>query len=119
MFAIATVITRRHAEVRMTPTVCLGTTVAACVSGLLAGHYVVSAVDLGWLVAFGAINLGLGLAMFTTRARLTQPRSQPLSEPCNRCSVPFGSGWSIMKSRPGNLDRRCGGLRRTGHPFAH
>lgn len=70
MFAIATVITRRHAEVRMTPAVCLGTTVAACASGLLAGHYVVSAVDLGWLIAFGAINLGLGLAMFTTGARL-------------------------------------------------
>ena len=70
MFAIATVITRRHAEVRMTPAVCLGTTAAAFVSGLLAGHYAVSAVDFGWLMAFGAINLGLGLAMFTTGARL-------------------------------------------------
>jgi drug/metabolite transporter (DMT)-like permease len=70
MFAIATVITRRHAEVRMTPAVCLGITVAACASGLLASHYAVSAVDLGWLIAFGAVNLGLGLAMFTTGARL-------------------------------------------------
>lgn len=70
MFAIATVITRRHAQVRMTPAVCLGITVAACASGLLAGHYAVSAVDLGWLIAFGAVNLGLGLAMFTTGARL-------------------------------------------------
>jgi drug/metabolite transporter (DMT)-like permease len=70
MFAIATVITRRHAEVRMTPAVCLGITVAACASGLLASHYAVSAADLGWLIAFGAVNLGLGLAMFTTGARL-------------------------------------------------
>lgn len=70
MFAIATVITRRHSEVRMTPAVCLGTTIAACISGLLAGHFAVSAIDLGWLIAFGAINLGLGLAMFTTGARL-------------------------------------------------
>jgi drug/metabolite transporter (DMT)-like permease len=70
MFAIATVITRRHSEVRMTPAVCFGTTIAACVSGLLAGHFAVSAIDLGWLIAFGAINLGLGLAMFTTGARL-------------------------------------------------
>ncbi len=54
----------------MTPAVCLGTTVAACASGLLAGHYAVSAMDLGWLIAFGAVNLGFGLAMFTTGARL-------------------------------------------------
>ncbi len=70
MFAIATVITRRHSEVRMTPAVCLGTTMAACASGLLAGHYAVGAMDLGWLIVFGAINLGMGLAMFTTGARL-------------------------------------------------
>jgi len=70
MFAIATVITRRHAHVRMTPAVCLGTVFAACFSGMLAGHYAVSAADLGWLVAFGALNLGLGLVMFTTGVRL-------------------------------------------------
>jgi drug/metabolite transporter (DMT)-like permease len=70
LFAIATVITRRHSEVRMAPAVCLGTIIAACVSGPLAGHYAVSPADLGWLVAFGAINLGLGLAMFTTGVRL-------------------------------------------------
>jgi len=70
LFAIATVITRRHAHVRMAPAVCLGTTIAACFSSLLAGHYLVSATDFGWLVAFGALNLGLGLAMFTTGVRL-------------------------------------------------
>ena len=70
MFANATVITRRHAHVRMAPAVCLGTIIAAGVSGLLAGHYAVSVPDLGWLIAFGAVNLGLGLAMFTTGARL-------------------------------------------------
>ena len=70
LFAIATVITRRHAHVRMAPAVCLATTMAACFSSLLAGHYLVSAVDFGWLIAFGAVNLGLGLAMFTTGVRL-------------------------------------------------
>jgi drug/metabolite transporter (DMT)-like permease len=70
MFAIATVITRRHAHVRMTPAVCLGTVFAACFASLLVGHYAVSASDLGWLVAFGALNLGLGLVMFTTGVRL-------------------------------------------------
>jgi drug/metabolite transporter (DMT)-like permease len=70
LFAIATVITRRHAQVRMAPAVCLGTMIATCASGLLAGHYLVSASDFGWLIAFGAVNLGLGLALFTTGARL-------------------------------------------------
>ena len=70
LLAIATVITRRHSEVRMAPAVCLGTIIAACVSGLLAGQHAVSAADFAWLVVFGAVNLGLGLAMFTTGARL-------------------------------------------------
>ena len=70
LFAIATVITRRHAQVRMAPAVCLGTMIATCASGLLAGHYLVSAPDFGWLIAFGAVIVGLGLAMFTTGARL-------------------------------------------------
>ena len=69
-FAIATVITRRHAHVRMSPAVCLGVAIAALVSGSLAGGYFVAAADFAWLCAFGAINLGLGLAMFVTGARL-------------------------------------------------
>ena len=70
MFAIATVITRRHSNVRMSPAVCLGVAIAACVSGSLASTYIVTPADFAWLIAFGAINLGLGLAMFVTGARL-------------------------------------------------
>ncbi|MCB1433558.1 MAG: DMT family transporter, partial [Alphaproteobacteria bacterium] len=70
MFSIATVITRRASQIRMTPAVCLGTLIAATVSGLLATGYAVSPVNFGWLFAFGAINLGLGLALFATGARL-------------------------------------------------
>lgn len=69
-FAIATVITRRHAHVRMSPAVCLGVAIAAVVSGSLASGYFVTAADFAWLFAFGAVNLGLGLAMFVTGARL-------------------------------------------------
>jgi drug/metabolite transporter (DMT)-like permease len=70
VFAIATVITRRHAHVRMSPAVCLGMLLATCVSGKMAGTYFVTSSDMAWLFAFGAINLGLGLAMFVTGARL-------------------------------------------------
>lgn len=69
-FAFATVITRRHANVQMAPAVCLAVTLAACVASVLAGTYSVSPADFAWLLAFGAINLGLGLAMFVTGARL-------------------------------------------------
>jgi drug/metabolite transporter (DMT)-like permease len=70
MFSIATVITRRHANVRMMPAVCLGTILAAAASAFLAGGFVVSAPDAAWLFLFGAVNLGMGLAMFATGARL-------------------------------------------------
>ncbi len=69
-FAIATVLTRRHAHVQMLPAVTLGTTIAGLVAMIFTTSYVVSIQDLGWLAAFGVINLGLGLAVFTLGARL-------------------------------------------------
>lgn len=70
MFSIATVITRRFAHVRMTPATCLGAVFAALFAATLAGEFAVSARDMAFLFAFGAINLGLGLAFFATGARL-------------------------------------------------
>jgi drug/metabolite transporter (DMT)-like permease len=69
-FASATVITRRYSGVRMTPACCLGTAIATCVSGVMAGQLAVGAGDMGLLFTFGALNLGLGLALFVTGARL-------------------------------------------------
>lgn len=69
-FATAMVVTRRHAHVAMLPAVALGTTFAAVVGGTLAGSLAVSLADQGFLFAFGALNLGLGLAFFVTGARL-------------------------------------------------
>lgn len=70
MFSIAIVITRHSPNVRMTPAVCLGTGMAALAASQLASTYVVSYADLGWLFLFGAMNLGLGLAVFVTGVRL-------------------------------------------------
>jgi drug/metabolite transporter (DMT)-like permease len=70
LFSVAIVITRHHPELRMTPAVCLGTGMAAVVAFLLSGSLAVSAQDIVWLVLFGAVNLGAGLAMFVTGARL-------------------------------------------------
>ena len=69
-FATATVITRRHAHVAMMPAVCLGTLIAACVSSTQVMQFAVGPVDGALLFAFGALNLGLGLALFATGARL-------------------------------------------------
>jgi drug/metabolite transporter (DMT)-like permease len=68
-FATATVVTRRHAHVAMMPAVCLGTVIAACVSAALVGGFAVGAADGALLFAFGALNLGLGLALFVTGVR--------------------------------------------------
>jgi drug/metabolite transporter (DMT)-like permease len=70
VFSLATVLTRRYADVRMTPAVCLGTFMAAGFALTQASTLGVPAVDMGFLFAFGAINLGLGLALFSTGARL-------------------------------------------------
>ncbi len=70
VFAMATVTTRRFSNVRMTPATCLGMMMAAGFAATQAGSFSASAADFGWLFAFGALNLGLGLALFASGARL-------------------------------------------------
>jgi drug/metabolite transporter (DMT)-like permease len=70
MFSTATVITRRFSTVRMTPATCLGTILAGALAASQASTLSVSAVDMGFLFAFGVVNLGIGLAFFATGARL-------------------------------------------------
>jgi drug/metabolite transporter (DMT)-like permease len=70
VFAVATVVTRRYSGVRMTPAVILATALAGLVAFSQAGDLAVSRADMGWLFAFGALNLGLGMALFVTGARL-------------------------------------------------
>jgi drug/metabolite transporter (DMT)-like permease len=70
LFALATVVTRRHSGVRMTPAVILATTLAAIIAATQTSQFAVSSHDMLFLFAFGALNLGLGMAMFVTGARL-------------------------------------------------
>lgn len=69
-FAFAAVLTRRHSHVRMTPATMLGTLFAATFAATQASTFMVGEADMALLFAFGAINLGLGLACFATGARL-------------------------------------------------
>lgn len=69
-FASATVITRRYADVRMTPAMSLGTIIACLFALPLASTLTVTGADMGFLFVFGAVNLGVGLALFATGARM-------------------------------------------------
>lgn len=70
VFSIATVLTRRFSHVRMTPAMCLGTMIACVFAFTQASTLSVSGKDMSFLFAFGAVNLGLGLAFFATGARM-------------------------------------------------
>lgn len=70
VFAIATVTTRRHRSIRMVPANTLAVFIAMCVAASVAKVFIVSWSDFAWLAAFGALNLGLGLALFSFGARM-------------------------------------------------
>lgn len=70
VFSIATVLTRRYAHVRMTPAMGLAMVIACAVAATQASTFSVSTRDMGLLFAFGAVNLGLGLAFFAVGARM-------------------------------------------------
>lgn len=69
-FAGSTVLTRRFAHVRMTPACCVGMMFTVLLAATQTGGLVVDAKQMALLFAFGAINLGVGMALFVTGVRL-------------------------------------------------
>ena len=69
VFAIATVITRRFSHIEMVPAVVLGVMIACGVAAFKAKSFDVSVIDMVVLFAFGAVNLGGGLALFIAGAK--------------------------------------------------
>lgn len=70
VFAMVTVVTRRFPNVRQTPGASLGCFAASLLAFTQASSIQVTASELGILVIFGALNLGLGMAFFVTGARM-------------------------------------------------
>ncbi len=70
LFALSVVVTRKYPGIRMTPAVLLGVAIAGAIAFVMSRSLAVSARDFGFLVLFGMVNLGLGLALFVTGARL-------------------------------------------------
>jgi drug/metabolite transporter (DMT)-like permease len=69
-FSATIVIVRRFSQVRMVPAVCLGTLIAAGFAATQAPSLAVRPEQTAVLFGFGALSLGLGLALFTMGARL-------------------------------------------------
>lgn len=70
VFAMTTVVTRRYPGVRQTPGASAGCFAAMAVAASQASSLSVTPQELGILFIFGALNLGLGMALFVTGARL-------------------------------------------------
>lgn len=70
IFACMTVVTRRYPGIRMTPAACGGSFIASAIAATQAGAFAVGGQDLALLFCFGALNLGLGMALYVTGARL-------------------------------------------------
>ncbi len=70
IFACMTVLTRRHPQIRMTPAASTGCFIASAIAATQTAGFSVGPADLVLLFAFGALNLGLGMAMYVTGARM-------------------------------------------------
>jgi drug/metabolite transporter (DMT)-like permease len=68
--AMATVVTRRFQQIRMTPACCLSGVIMALVGALLGAPASVDAANTGLLFLFGAGQLAIGLICFSIGARL-------------------------------------------------
>ena len=108
-FATATVITRRFAGVRMIPAVCLGALLAAGFAATRAPAFAVSPSQLGLLFGFGALSLGLGLALFVTGARLVPAAVAALLGVAETLLGPVWV-WLFMDETPGPRTLLGGGL---------
>jgi drug/metabolite transporter (DMT)-like permease len=108
-YAGAIVITRRHHEVRMTPAACTGTAIAVAVSAPLAAPLSVGAGDLSLLVVFGAGQLGLGLAMFVSGARLVPAAATALIGTLEPILGPVWV-WAFLAERPTGAALVGGGI---------
>jgi drug/metabolite transporter (DMT)-like permease len=70
VYAVATVITRRYQNIRQTPGVSLGCFIAVIVAATQASSFHVTWSELAILIVFGVCNLGLGMALWATGARM-------------------------------------------------
>lgn len=117
VFALATVITRRYSDIRMTPAAFAGAALAwvasvavtqGLVSDALAVKLTVSPAQLMILAAFG-VSLGLGMVLFTTGARMIPSAFAALLGTAETVLGPFWV-WLFLNETPSQRTVIGGGI---------
>ena len=93
VFAGTTVVTRRYTHVRMTPAACLGAMIACAIAATQTPVFSVNGFETGILFLLGAFNLGLGMALFVTGARLIP---SPLVALLGTCETVLSPLWVAL-----------------------
>jgi drug/metabolite transporter (DMT)-like permease len=93
VFAGTTVVTRRYTHVRMTPAACFGALIACGIAATQAPSFTVSGFQTGILFLLGAFNLGLGMALFVTGARVIP---SPLVALLGTCETVLSPLWVAL-----------------------
>jgi drug/metabolite transporter (DMT)-like permease len=101
-YSVAVVTTRRHPQIRMTPAVLTGAAIAALVALPLATPFAVTVHDAPLLLLFGAGQLGVGMALFVTGARLIPAAHTALTGMLETILGPLWV-WLALAERPGAM----------------
>jgi drug/metabolite transporter (DMT)-like permease len=99
-FATATVLVRRHPEIRMEPAAALATTLTALIALPLADPLGTSPRDLGFLALFGIGQFGVGFLLFMAGARWLPAAETSLIGMLEIVLGPLGV-WLVLGERPG------------------
>ncbi len=98
-FAVATVLVRRHPEIRMTPAAALSTALTGLIALPLADPFAISPRDFALLAFFGVGQFGAGFLLFMTGARLIPAAESSLIGMLETVLGPLWV-WLILSERP-------------------
>jgi len=99
-FAIAMILMRRHRNINMRPAVWLSAIISVILTAPLASPLAVSAVNMGVLVVFGVVEMGLGLVLFTAGAQRIPPVEAAMMAILETILSPFWV-WILLGEEPG------------------
>jgi drug/metabolite transporter (DMT)-like permease len=108
-FATATVLVRRHPEIRMAPAAALATTLTALVALPLADPLATAPRDLALLALFGVGQFGAGFLLFMAGARLIPAAQSALIGMLETVLGPLWV-WLALNERPGAASLAGGAL---------
>jgi drug/metabolite transporter (DMT)-like permease len=100
-FAIAMIVMRRHRTINMRPAVWLSAIISMLLTAPLAAPLAVTAIDIGLLAVFGAVEMGLGLVLFTAGAQRIPPVEAAMIAILETILSPFWV-WLLLGEHPGS-----------------